>query len=161
MVDGAADGSARVLMTGEVTLTGKLASLVESGAGVVVSRMTKDFSAKLVAKCAEPAAATAPVSPVSPVSPQESVPAGAAGPAATEPAAAPAPAPAAAAPARPGVLRRCLAWLGRLLGRRQDPPPTAAPRTPHPTQQTSSQQTAQTAQTRQTEEVGSGNAPAQ
>jgi hypothetical protein len=39
-------------MAGEVNLTGKLASLIESGAGVVVSRMTKEFSAQLIERCA-------------------------------------------------------------------------------------------------------------
>jgi carbon monoxide dehydrogenase subunit G len=75
-------GGARVLMNGELTLSGKLASLVESGAGAVVSRMTKDFSAKLVEKCAgEPAAP----------------------------------------PPKPTWLRRCRAWLDRVLHRRTVP----------------------------------------
>jgi carbon monoxide dehydrogenase subunit G len=72
---------ARVLMTGELVLSGKLASLVESGAGAVVARMTKDFSAKLVEKCAGPTEETPP--------PQE------------------------------GWLRRCRAWLRRVLRRTQ------------------------------------------
>jgi len=48
-------GHSLVTMTGEVNLTGKLASLIESGAGVVVARMTKEFSAALVERCAGPA----------------------------------------------------------------------------------------------------------
>ncbi|TDV54256.1 SRPBCC domain-containing protein [Actinophytocola oryzae] len=47
-------GGTRVVMTGEIVLSGRLASLVESGAGAVVARMTKDFAAKLVEKCAGP-----------------------------------------------------------------------------------------------------------
>jgi carbon monoxide dehydrogenase subunit G len=47
-------GGSRVVMDGEVVLSGKLASLVESGAGAVVSRMTKDFAAKLVERCVGP-----------------------------------------------------------------------------------------------------------
>jgi carbon monoxide dehydrogenase subunit G len=42
----------RVQVSGEITLAGKLATLIESGAGAVVSRMTKDFSAELVRRCA-------------------------------------------------------------------------------------------------------------
>lgn len=45
-------GGSRVSVRGEVTLAGKLASLVESGAGAVVSRMTRDFSTELVRRCA-------------------------------------------------------------------------------------------------------------
>ncbi|MFB9833725.1 SRPBCC domain-containing protein [Actinoallomurus acaciae] len=55
-------GGSRVTVHGEVNLTGKLASLIESGAGVVISRMTKEFSAQLVERCTEPepAAESAP-----------------------------------------------------------------------------------------------------
>jgi carbon monoxide dehydrogenase subunit G len=62
---------ARVSMDGEIRLTGKLASLVESGAGIVVSRMTKEFTVRLIERCAAdqppqaaelPAAAPAAVS---------------------------------------------------------------------------------------------------
>lgn len=58
----AADGSggARVRVDGEVNLTGKLASIVEAGAGAVVGRMTKEFSAALVERCAGPADAPGP-----------------------------------------------------------------------------------------------------
>jgi carbon monoxide dehydrogenase subunit G len=47
-------GRSLVTMAGEVNLSGKLASLIESGAGVVVSRMTKEFSAALIERCAVP-----------------------------------------------------------------------------------------------------------
>jgi carbon monoxide dehydrogenase subunit G len=47
-------GHCLVTMAGEVNLTGKLASLIESGAGAVVSRMTKEFSASLIELCAGP-----------------------------------------------------------------------------------------------------------
>ncbi|GGU08591.1 SRPBCC domain-containing protein [Actinomadura citrea] len=58
------DGSAsKVVMDGEIQLTGKLTSLIEAGAGVVVSRMTRDFSARLIELCAAPAAPAAPVAP--------------------------------------------------------------------------------------------------
>ncbi|TDD84377.1 carbon monoxide dehydrogenase [Actinomadura darangshiensis] len=65
IVEGDGPDDSRVLMDGEIQLTGKLASLVEAGAGAVVSRMTKDFSQRLVLLCAEPAAtpAKAPTRP--------------------------------------------------------------------------------------------------
>lgn len=56
VAEGEEPGSARMTIRGEVNLTGKLASLIESGAGVVVARMTKEFSAQLIERCAEPAA---------------------------------------------------------------------------------------------------------
>lgn len=84
--DGTPDSSL-VSVRGEIGLTGKLASLIESGAGVVVSRMTKEFSAALIQRCAGPEV------------------------------------PAPPGPARTGWLRRCRAWLARLLPRRQAPVP--------------------------------------
>lgn len=45
-------GHSLVTLAGEVSLAGKLASLIESGAGAVVSRMTKEFSAQLIERCA-------------------------------------------------------------------------------------------------------------
>lgn len=42
-----------VPITAQVEISGRLASLVESGAGLVVSRMTSDFSERLAARCAE------------------------------------------------------------------------------------------------------------
>lgn len=57
-----AQGS-RVRVAGDITLAGKLASLIESGAGAVVGRMTREFSAELVDRCTggplSPAAAPA------------------------------------------------------------------------------------------------------
>jgi hypothetical protein len=41
-------------MSGEIQLNGKLAGLVEAGANAVVSRMTKDFTARLIERCAQP-----------------------------------------------------------------------------------------------------------
>ena len=52
-------GGSLVIMTGSVVLSGKLAPLVESGAGAVVDRMTRDFAASLVQRCAGPAPAPA------------------------------------------------------------------------------------------------------
>jgi carbon monoxide dehydrogenase subunit G len=52
-------GHSLVAMSGEVNLNGKLASLVESGAGAVVSRMTKEFSAALIERCSPAPAGTA------------------------------------------------------------------------------------------------------
>ncbi|GAA3442711.1 SRPBCC family protein [Planomonospora venezuelensis] len=46
------DGETRVQVDGEISLNGKLASLVEAGAGAVVSRMTKEFSDQLIQRCA-------------------------------------------------------------------------------------------------------------
>lgn len=49
------DGSSsRVVLDGGVQLNGKLAGLVESGSAAVVSRMTREFSAQLVQRCAAP-----------------------------------------------------------------------------------------------------------
>jgi carbon monoxide dehydrogenase subunit G len=162
VVEDAGSGGSRVLMEGELTLSGKLASLVESGAGVVVSRMTKDFTAKLVQKCVGPAVPAA-VPALAPV--PAGAPIAAGGPAAASPPAAggtpvphipvphvPAPhSPAPHVAASTGRLRRFGAWLGRLLRRGRPPRPVPggeAPGTPshHPTR---------------TEEVGSGNATAQ
>jgi uncharacterized protein len=61
VTEGDTPGTSRVLCDGEIKLNGKLAKLIESGAGVVVSRMTKEFTEELVKVCAEPVAA--PVAP--------------------------------------------------------------------------------------------------
>ena len=50
VVAGATPGSSAVPITAQVEISGKLASLVESGANLVVKRMTKDFSERLAAK---------------------------------------------------------------------------------------------------------------
>jgi carbon monoxide dehydrogenase subunit G len=55
VAEGQEPGHSLVIMAGEVNLSGKLASLIESGAGAVVSRMTKEFSAQLIERCASPA----------------------------------------------------------------------------------------------------------
>ncbi len=62
--DGA--GGARVPLDGEIQLNGKLAGLIESGAGAVVARMTKDFSASLVDRCAAAGVAARPVAVMAP-----------------------------------------------------------------------------------------------
>lgn len=160
VVEDEAAGGSLVLMNGEVTLTGKLASLVESGAGVVISRMTKDFTAKLIAKCAagEAADGTAPAA-----TGEAPVPAVAA--AGTTSAAATGTTTAAgttiAAP-RPGLLRRIAASLARVLLRRQPPPGRdgegAAAPSPHDTHDL---HTVHDPHDPQTEEIGSDHAPAQ
>ncbi|WP_330309578.1 MULTISPECIES: SRPBCC family protein [unclassified Streptomyces] len=61
VADEPATGCSRVTIKGEVTLSGKLAQLIESGAGVMVSRMAKEFSAELVQRCIEPGEASTAV----------------------------------------------------------------------------------------------------
>jgi esterase/lipase/carbon monoxide dehydrogenase subunit G len=81
-VEPADDGSAsQVTASGEVELSGKLASVIEGAAGAVVKRMTLEFVDALSLRCASGPAELAPA--------QGSAPAGAAAPAApTEPVAA-------------------------------------------------------------------------
>ena len=62
VAEGAGPEASQVAMDGEIRLSGKLASLIESGAGIVVSRMTKEFTENLVALCAP--AVEAPVTDV-------------------------------------------------------------------------------------------------
>jgi carbon monoxide dehydrogenase subunit G len=50
VVEGAAAGSAAVPIDAHVEISGKLASLVESGANIVVKHMTREFSERLAAK---------------------------------------------------------------------------------------------------------------
>ena len=50
IVEGAAPGTAAVPVDAQVEISGKLASLVESGANLVVKHMTKEFSERLAAK---------------------------------------------------------------------------------------------------------------
>ncbi|MFI6347119.1 SRPBCC family protein [Streptomyces sp. NPDC050560] len=47
--DGA--GGTRVRVSGEINLAGRLASVIEAGAGAVVGRMTRDFTGELVRRC--------------------------------------------------------------------------------------------------------------
>jgi carbon monoxide dehydrogenase subunit G len=49
---GGAPGSSAILIAAQVEISGKLASLVESGANLVVKHMTKEFSERLAAKLA-------------------------------------------------------------------------------------------------------------
>lgn len=105
VVEDQAAGGSRVTVDGEVNLTGKLASLIESGAGVVISRMTKEFSAQLVQRCTEPEPTPEPT---------------------PEPEAEPAleaAAPRSTTPARTGPLSRLRAWWARLLHRQGTRPP--------------------------------------
>jgi len=44
--------TAIVPITAEVEISGKLASLIETGANLVTKRMVTDFSEKLAARCA-------------------------------------------------------------------------------------------------------------
>jgi carbon monoxide dehydrogenase subunit G len=63
VVEGETPGTSRVFCDGEIKLNGKLAKLIESGAGMVVSRMTTEFTDQLVEKCAPaagPVVAAAP-----------------------------------------------------------------------------------------------------
>ncbi|NEB75688.1 carbon monoxide dehydrogenase [Streptomyces sp. SID14478] len=60
VAEGEVPGTSRVFCDGEIKLNGKLAKLIESGAGRVVSRMTAEFTEQLIEKCApaaEPLAA--------------------------------------------------------------------------------------------------------
>lgn len=52
VVEGQAPGSSAVPIDAQVEISGKLASLVESGANLVVKHMTKEFSERLTAKIA-------------------------------------------------------------------------------------------------------------
>ncbi|MER5437813.1 SRPBCC domain-containing protein [Streptomyces sp. NPDC002790] len=92
--------SAKVFCDGQIKLNGKLAKLIESGAGAVVSRMTKEFTERFVQVCAAPVETPTLVS-----------------------ADAPAPAP------RPtGLFARLRAWWAGRRARRQGQPPQTAPR---------------------------------
>jgi carbon monoxide dehydrogenase subunit G len=50
VVAGSAPGTTAVPVDAQVEISGKLASLVESGAGLVVKHMTKEFTERLAAK---------------------------------------------------------------------------------------------------------------
>lgn len=50
VVEGAAAGTSSIPIDAQVEISGKLASLVESGANLVVKHMTKEFSERLAAK---------------------------------------------------------------------------------------------------------------
>jgi uncharacterized protein len=51
VVEQAEPPGAAIPIDAEVEIGGRLATLVESGAGLVVKRMTKDFSERLAARC--------------------------------------------------------------------------------------------------------------
>jgi uncharacterized protein len=107
-------GHSLVTMAGEVNLNGKLASLIESGTGAVVSRMTKEFSAQLIERCsADPDPAVPEASGAASVSPAAAGQAGSA-----------------AAPDRRAgwLLSRWRLWWTRLRrGRRAGPSGPGAP----------------------------------
>ncbi|KPI11552.1 carbon monoxide dehydrogenase subunit G [Actinobacteria bacterium OK074] len=119
-------GESVVTVRGEVQLTGKLASLIESGAGAVVARMTREFSVELVRRCAEGGGVAGAGVRVAP----SGVAAGVqAGPSAAEPVSGTRPVP------RSGPFARLRAWWVRLLTRRQKPSAhresAAEPLSPH------------------------------
>jgi carbon monoxide dehydrogenase subunit G len=51
-VEGQAPGSSAIPIEAQVEIGGKLASLVEGGANIVVKQMTKEFSERLAKKLA-------------------------------------------------------------------------------------------------------------
>lgn len=53
VVAGQAPGSSAVPIDAQIEISGRLASLVESGAKLVVKRMTEEFTARLAARCAK------------------------------------------------------------------------------------------------------------
>jgi carbon monoxide dehydrogenase subunit G len=142
-----AAGGTRIVMAGEVTLSGKLASLVESGATVVTGRMTKDFAAALVERC------TGPDAPAGALADGVAVPGDVPAGEVSAPGAVPA-----AAPPPTGRLGRIRTWFARLLRRPKPPKPpqqsTGSPGGPGTPNVPSPRVT-------QTEEVRSGNTPAQ
>jgi carbon monoxide dehydrogenase subunit G len=56
VVEGEAPGSSAVPIDAQVEISGRLASLVESGAALVVKRMTGEFTERLAARCAKASA---------------------------------------------------------------------------------------------------------
>lgn len=130
VVEGETPGTSRVFCDGEIKLNGKLAKLIESGAGMVVSRMTKEFTDELVKVCAAPSephtagVAGAP-EPLTAVSPEPSAAAS------SEPRAAAAAGPLPAPPRPTGLFGRLRAWWAGLRSRRKGQPPQAASRSAH------------------------------
>ncbi|MFD5628413.1 SRPBCC domain-containing protein [Streptomyces sp. NPDC127072] len=119
VVEGEAPGTSRIHVDGEIKLNGKLAKLIETGATVVVSKMTKEFSDQLVQRCAEPVTPT-PSEPVTPT-PSEPVTATIPGPrtaTSAEPVTAASPETVTAAPRPAGLLGRLRAWWSGLRSRR-------------------------------------------
>ena len=50
------ESGATVAITGDVEISGKLAGMIESGASIVVNRMSREFADNLAKRCAEAAA---------------------------------------------------------------------------------------------------------
>jgi len=90
------ENAAHVAIGGEVSLSGKLAPVIDAGAGVVIARMTREFAAALSERCAAlelPAVTSAPdARPHAPVAPPPAAP------------------PYIAPAGRPGLLARLRAW---------------------------------------------------
>jgi carbon monoxide dehydrogenase subunit G len=103
VVEGDTPGTSRVFCDGEIKLNGKLAKLIESGAGMVVTRMTKEFTEQLVQRCAGPTALHRAVDASAPRTTTPAVPAAATS--VITPAAAPT-----AAPRPAGLIARLRAW---------------------------------------------------
>jgi carbon monoxide dehydrogenase subunit G len=54
VVENAGQGGSTVLIKGENEITGKLAGIVESGAKIVIRRMSAEFAENLAARCSVP-----------------------------------------------------------------------------------------------------------
>ncbi|MFE9812053.1 SRPBCC domain-containing protein [Streptomyces sp. NPDC005548] len=119
VVEGDTPGVSRVFCDGEIKLNGKLAKLIESGAGMVVSRMTEEFTGQLILKCAAPSEAltTAPSEALTAAS-AESLAQGA-----EEPRAAVAEGSLASPPRSAGLFARLRAWWARRRSARTARPP--------------------------------------
>ena len=95
-----AAGGTRVRVRGEVALAGRLASVIEAGAGAVVGRMTRDFAAELTRRCTGEQAPRADLAAPAPAPPPPPVPV--------------------PAPARRSPWARVRAWWRRIVPMRQD-----------------------------------------
>jgi carbon monoxide dehydrogenase subunit G len=58
-----AESGSTVAINGEVEISGKLAGLIESGASIVVNRMSNEFADNLARRCADASVATPPKLP--------------------------------------------------------------------------------------------------
>ncbi|MEU0782605.1 SRPBCC domain-containing protein [Streptomyces sp. NPDC006173] len=111
VVEGDTPGVSRVFCDGKIKLNGKLAKLIESGAGMVVSRMTEEFTGQLILTCAAPAEALTAAS-------AESLAQGA-----EEPRAAVAEGSLASPPRSAGLFARLRAWWAHRRSARTARPP--------------------------------------
>ncbi|MFE7522272.1 SRPBCC domain-containing protein [Streptomyces halstedii] len=115
VVEGDTPGTSKVFCDGEIKLNGKLAKLIESGAGMVVSRMTGEFTDQLVQKCA--ALSEEPLAEASMEPPPPAVPGGAH----------------TAGPGPAGLFARLRAWWAGRRSRR----PGRTPQVPQPSEKRS------------------------